>query len=373
MPQTKRDYYEILGVAKDASEDDIRKAFRKLAHKYHPDKTGGDKKAEEQFKEIGEAYAVLSDPEKRAKYDQFGHAGAGFQDFDWSARGGGAPFAGFDDIFGDILGDFFGRGSRTRSAARHGADLRYDMEISLKESAVGTEKEIRVPRAETCQQCNGTGAKAGTSRTTCSQCGGRGQIQQSQGFFSISRTCGACRGEGSIIKEPCTRCQGAGRVRAERDLRVKIPAGVDTGHRLKLRGEGEAGTMGGARGDLYVILHVQPHPVFERHGTDVMCEIPIGFTQAALGDRVEVPTLDGKVSLKIPHGTQTNKVFRLRGKGIPNVHGYGRGDQLVRVIVETPTRLNDKQKTLLKEFDEITGDNSHPIRKKFFGKLKDLF
>ncbi len=371
MPRTKRDYYEVLGVTRDASEEDIRKAYRKLAHKYHPDKTGGDKQAEDSFKEIGEAYAVLSDPQKRAQYDRFGHVEAGSQGSDGFARA--SPFGGFEDLFGDIFDDFLGHGPRTRTAARHGADLRYDLEISLKESAVGIEKNIRIPRAETCQECKGTGARAGAGRTTCPQCAGRGQVQRSQGFFSITNTCGTCRGQGSIVKEPCSRCRGMGRVKAERELRVKIPAGVDTGHQLKLRGEGEAGSFGGARGNLYVVVHVQAHPVFERHGNDILCEIPVGFAQAALGDRIEVPTLDGKVSLKIPLGTQTNKVFRLRGKGIPNVQGYGRGDQLVRVIVETPTHLNDKQKNLLKEFDKITGDDSHPMRKQFFGKLKDLF
>jgi len=369
MPSTKRDYYEILGVSRTATDDEIRKAYRKLAHQYHPDKTGGDKEAEEKFKEIGEAYAVLSDAEKRAQYDRFGHAEPGFQGFEGSAT---SPFGGFEDMFGDVFQDFFGRPSRRRTAARSGADLRFDLQISLKEAAVGTDKDINFQRAETCQQCQGTGAKSGTSRTTCSTCDGRGQVHQTQGFFSISRTCPTCRGQGSIVKEPCAECSGTGRVKRRRKLRVKIPAGVDTGHRLKIRGEGEAGTMGGARGDLYVVIHVKQHPVFERAGNDILCEVPISFVQAALGDRIEVPTLDGKVSLKIPAGTQTNKMFRLRGKGMPNVHGYGRGDQLVRVVTETPTRLNDRQKKLLKEFGEMSGDNVHPMRKRFFKKIKDL-
>jgi molecular chaperone DnaJ len=373
MPRTKRDYYEILGVPKNASEEEIRKAYRKLAHKYHPDKTGGDKEAEEKFKEIGEAYSVLSDKQKRAQYDQFGHAAepaAGFQDFEGFARTG---FGGFEDIFGDIFQDFVGRPSRGRTAARRGADLRYDVEVSLKESATGAERIIRIPRAESCQQCGGSGAKPGTSRSACPQCGGTGQILQSHGFFSISRTCSRCRGEGSIIKDPCSNCGGTGRVTVERQLRIRIPAGVDTGHQLHLPGEGEAGSFSGGRGDLYVVLNVQPHPIFERHGNDILCEVPIGFTQAALGDRIEVPTLDGRVSLKIPPGTQTNKVFRLRGKGIPHVRGAGIGDQLVRVIVETPTRLNDQQKNLLKEFARISGDDVHPLRKSFFAKLKEIF
>jgi molecular chaperone DnaJ len=370
MPRTKRDYYEILGVSRNATDEEIRKAYRKLAHKYHPDKTGGDKEAEEKFKEVGEAYSVLSDPQKRAQYDRFGHAEPGFQDFEGFTRT--SSFGGFEDLFGDVFQDFFGRPSRTRTAARPGADLRYDLEISLKEASTGTEKNILLQRAETCQQCQGSGAKSGTSRATCSQCGGRGQVQQVQGFFSISRTCPMCRGEGSIVKEPCSACGGSGRVRSRRELRVKIPPGVDTGHRLKVRGEGEAGTLGGERGDLYVLVHVRDHPVFERAGNDILCEVPISFVQATLGDRIEVPTLDGRVSLKIPSGTQTNKMFRLRGKGMPNVHGYGRGDQLVRVIVETPTRLNEQQKKLLREFARISGDDVHPLRRSFLSKIKDL-
>jgi len=370
MPRTKRDYYEILGVSKDASDDEIRKAYRKLAHKYHPDKTGGDKEAEEKFKEIGEAYAVLSDPQKRAQYDRFGHAEPGFQDFEGFTRT--SSFGGFEDMFGDVFQDFFGRPSRGRTAARTGADLRFDLEISLREAATGTEKNIRLQRAETCQQCQGTGAKSGTGRTPCPQCNGRGQIHRAQGFFSISQTCPRCRGEGSIVKEPCTACGGAGRVKGRRELRVKIPPGVDTGHRLKVRGEGEAGVLGGDRGDLYVVVHVKEHPFFERAGNDLLCEVPISFVQATLGDRIEVPTLDGKVSLKVPAGTQTHKMFRLRGKGMPNVHGYGRGDQLVRVIVETPTRLNEQQKSLLRQFAEVSGDDVHPLKRSFFEKLKDL-
>ena len=369
MPRTQRDYYEILGVSKTATEDEIRKAYRKLAHQYHPDKTGGDKEAEEKFKEIGEAYAVLSDTEKRAQYDRFGHAEPGFQGFEGFTT---SPFGGFEDMFGDVFQDFFGRPSRRRTGARSGADLRFDLQISLKEAASDTSKDINFQRAETCQQCQGTGAKSGTSRTTCSQCDGRGQVHQTQGFFSISRTCPTCRGQGSTIKEPCADCSGTGRVKRQRKLRVKIPAGVDTGHRLKVRGEGEAGAMGGGRGDLYVVVHVAQHPVFDRAGNNILCEVPISFAQAALGDRIEVPTLDGKVSLKIPAGTQTNKMFRLRGKGMPNIHGYGRGDQLVRVITETPTRLNDRHKKLLKEFAEISGDNVHPIKRNFFKKIKDM-
>lgn len=370
----KRDYYEVLGLNRNAGQDEIRKAYRNLAKKYHPDKTGGDKAAEERFKEAGEAYAVLSDAEKRKQYDMFGHdgpAGTGFE----TGFGGGA--AGFGDVFSDIFGEFFGGGptgsARTRTAPHRGSSLQYNLEIGFDEAAKGTEREIKIRRAESCGDCSGTGAQPGTSRKVCSQCGGSGQVRRSQGFFSIARTCPQCRGEGTMVERPCSRCRGRGLVEAERKIAVTIPAGVETGSQLKLTGEGEAGLYGGPRGDLYVVIHVQSHEIFERHRHDVVCDVPITFTQATLGAEIDVPTLNGKAKIKIPPGTQTGKMFRLRGKGFPNLHGRGTGDQLVRVFVETPSKLNSKQKKLLKEFADVTGDNSYPGREKFFRKIQKLF
>jgi len=369
----KRDYYEVLGVARNASQEEIRKAYRKLAHQYHPDKTGGDKGAEEKFKEVNEAHAVLSDPKKREQYDRFGHEGPGFQGYEGGFATGDF---GFGDVFSDIFGDFFGgaaRGSRGRNAPQRGSSLQYNLEIDFEQAASGTEKRIRIPRAEACSECSGTGAQPGTSRQSCTQCNGTGHIQRSQGFFSISRTCPRCRGEGTMIEYPCRRCGGSGLIEVEREIVVTIPAGVDTGSRLKLTGEGESGLHGGPRGDLFVIIHVRPHPIFERHHNDIICEVPITFPQATLGAEIDVPTLNGRAKVSIPPGTQSNKIFRLRGKGIRDLHGRGVGDQLVRVSVETPVKLNAKQRQLLQEFDDTTGNNTYPRQRDFLRKAKKMF
>ena len=366
----KRDYYAVLGVEKSAGGEEIKKAYRKVALKHHPDRNSGDKGAEERFKEASEAYQVLADPEKRAQYDRFGHAafeqGAGFGGFDFSATG-------FEDIFGDIFGDFFGGQRRGRARARRGDDLRYDLEITFEEAVFGAEKSMRVPRLATCDVCHGSGAKDGTARETCGTCRGAGQLRYQQGLFSIAKTCGQCQGQGTILRDPCRTCSGAGVVHGQQILNVRIPAGVDTGSRLKLRGEGEAGQNGGPGGDLYVIIHVREHPLFTREGNDVACDVPIGFTQAALGADIDVPTPHGKVRLKIPAGTQSGKVFRLKGKGVPDVRGYAHGDALVRLLVETPRKLTGKQRELLEEFARLTGEEVHPLTKGFFDKVKEMF
>jgi len=370
----KSDYYDVLGVARNASQEDIRKAYRKLAHKYHPDKTGGDKRAEEKFKEVNEANAVLSDPKKREQYDRFGHEGPGFAGFE---QGFGTGDFGFGDVFSDIF-DLFGgggggRSARMRTAPQRGSSLQYEIEIEFGEAGTGAEKRIRIPRAEACSECGGTGAQPGTSRHSCSHCGGTGHVQRSQGFFSISRTCPHCRGEGTVIEHPCRRCGGNGLVEVEREIVVTIPAGVDTGSRLKLTGEGESGRYGGRRGDLYVVVHVRPHPVFERHRNDIICEVPITFPQATLGAEIDVPTLNGRAKVRIPPGTQSNKIFRLRGKGFRDLHGRGVGDELVRVIIETPVKLNSKQRHLLEQFDGATGENAYPNQRNFLRKTKKMF
>ncbi|HXG51870.1 MAG TPA: molecular chaperone DnaJ [candidate division Zixibacteria bacterium] len=366
----KKDYYELLGLRRNASEEEIKKAYRKLALQYHPDRNPGDKQAEEKFKEISEAYQVLSDPQKRAQYDQFGHA----------AFGEGGPFAGgfdftagFEDIFGDIFGEFFGTGGGRRRGRVKGDDLRYNLTLSFEEAVTGTEKKIRIPRHGTCETCRGSGARPGTAPQTCPMCRGRGQVSFQQGFFSVSRTCSQCHGQGTVLTDPCPECRGAGRVRRMHTLSVKIPPGVDTGSRLKLRGEGEAAPGGGVPGDLYVVIQVEPHPIFVRDQLDIICEVPISFVQAALGAEIDVPTLDGKVKMKIPPGTQSGKVFRLKGKGVRDVQGYQQGDQLVRVIVETPTRLTPRQKELLREFAAAGGEESNPMSKGFIDKVKQLF
>jgi molecular chaperone DnaJ len=364
----KKDYYELLGISRNASEEEIKKVYRKLALQYHPDRNPGDKQAEEKFKEVSEAYQILSDPEKRAKYDQYGHA----------AFGEGGPFAGgfdftagFEDVFGDIFGEFFGGGTR-RGRAR-GDDLRYNLTLKFEEAVSGVEKKIKIPRHGPCDTCRGTGAKPGTAPQTCPTCRGRGQVSFQQGFFSVSRTCSQCQGQGTIIKDPCASCGGSGRLRKLHTLNVKIPAGVDTGSRLKLRGEGENGPPGGAPGDLYVVIQVEPHPIFVRDNLDILCDIPISFTQAALGAEIDVPTLNGKVKMKIPPGTQSGKVFRMKGKGITDVQGYRQGDQHVRVSVETPTHLTARQKELLKEFAAASGEDVSPMAKGFLDKMKELF
>jgi len=375
----KRDYYEVLGVSKNASQEEIKSAYRRLAKKYHPDVNPDNKKeAEEKFKEAAEAYEVLSDPEKRAQYDQFGHEGMknifGAGGFTWS------DFTHFSDVE-DILSSFFGGGmfedlfgttrvQRGRKAYR-GADLRYDLEISLKEAAFGCEKKITITRNESCAICNGTGAKPGVGRKECPTCKGTGQVRYSQGFFSIAKTCNKCYGEGSIVTTPCSRCNGMGKIQRERTITVKIPAGVDTGSRIRLKGEGEGGTYGAESGDLYIIIIVKEDKTFIRQNNDIICEIPVSFSQVALGAEIQVPTLDGqKIKMKIPPGTQTHKVFRIKGKGIPSLHGYGRGDQFVRVIVVTPTKLTERQRQLLEELGKISGDE-FKSEKGFFEKFKD--
>ena len=371
MAPPKRDYYEVLGVDREASQDEIKKAYRKLALKHHPDRNPGDKEAEERFREASEAAKVLGTAETRAQYDRFGHAafdsGQGFPGFDFSA--------GFEDLFGDIFGDFFGagrgRGGRTR--ARRGDDLRYDMEISFEEAVFGCEKQITIPRLASCKGCDGSGNRDGAAPRSCPTCRGSGQIRFQQGFFSIAKTCSQCGGRGSVVSDPCPDCQGGGRQRITQNLNVRIPAGVDAGSRLKLRGEGEAGAGGGPSGDLYVVLNVAEHPIFEREGNDVICDVPISFPQLALGSEIEVPTLKEKTSLKIPAGTQSGTIFRLRGKGAPDLQGYGRGDQLVRVHVEVPKKLNAKQRGLLEEFESATGGNSGPLAKGFLDKVKEIF
>jgi molecular chaperone DnaJ len=371
----KRDYYDVLGVARGASDDDIKKAYRRLAIQYHPDRNPGDREAEEKFKEANEAYQVISDPDKRAQYDRFGHAafqgpqgGGGFGGFDFSQ--------GFEDVFSDIFGDFFGTGrGRSRARSRRGDDLRYDLEIDFEDAHRGAERVIKVARLSQCEACNGTRTASGAAgQRTCPNCRGTGQVRTQQGFFSISTTCAQCRGEGSIISDPCTKCQGQGRVRKLQSLSVRIPPGVDNGSRLKLRGEGEAGFGGGPSGDLYVVIHVREHAIFARQDNDVIVEVPISFPQAALGAEIEVPTLDGKVKFKIPSGTQSGKVFRLKGKGFSDLHGYGRGDELVKIMVETPKRLSARQRELLEEFAKISGEDvNHPMAKGFVDKLREMF
>jgi molecular chaperone DnaJ len=376
MSSKKRDYYTVLGVPREASEDDIKKAYRKLAMKHHPDRAPDDKTAEEKFKEAKEAYEVLSDAKKRAAYDQFGHAGvdqgAGF-------GGGAGPqgFGGFSDAFGDIFGEIFGaqRGGRGGGVYR-GADLRYNLELGLEEAARGTEAKIRIPAMEGCTTCHGTGAKPGTQPKECTTCHGRGEVRVSQGFFSIQQTCPTCRGTGKVIPVPCTTCQGAGRVKKSKTLSVKIPAGVDQDDRIRLSGEGEAGMNGGPPGDLYVVVNLKPHSVFQREGADLHCEMPVSFATAALGGEIEIPTLDGHANLKVPSETQTGQVFRLRGKGIKHVRGAGHGDLFCHVAVETPVNLTPRQKELLREFESISDKDpgSHnPRAKSFMDKVRDFF
>ena len=379
---SKRDYYEVLGVPRTASDQEIKSAYRKLALKYHPDRNSGDKVAEDRFKEAAEAYAVLADTDKRHIYDRFGHPGLG-----GAATGGFDPtvFTGFEDILGG-LGDIFGigemfGGQRRRGGPQRGADLRYDLEISFDESARGVETTIQIPRQETCETCNGSGAAPGSKPTTCPQCQGRGQLRYQQGFFTVARTCGQCRGTGSIISSPCTTCRGTGRVQQTRKLTVKIPAGIASGQRLRLSGEGEAGAGGGPAGDLYVVVHVQEHAFFHRDGNDLFCEIPLNYTTLALGGEITIPSLEGEQTLKIPEGTQTGATFRLRGKGMPDVvAGRGRGDLLVTVKVVTPRKLTKEQRKVLeqladalpKEKFEPTPRDEHEDRG-LFERVKDIF
>ena len=363
----KRDYYEVLEVNRNASDSEIKKAYRRLAVKYHPDKNPGDKAAEDNFKELSEAYEVLSEPQKRAQYDQFGHAGMGGGGFSSGGFGGGSPFG---DIFGDIFGDVFG--TRPRGRGRRGDDLQYTMEVKFEEAAFGVEKTVEVPYAKRCDSCGGSGAKAGTEPKVCPTCRGAGQVRFQQGFFSVSKTCSHCNGEGRVVESPCPSCRGAGTVRDRKTISVKVPAGVESGIRLKLSGEGGQGIKGGPNGDLYVVISVSEHPIFKREDNDVICEIPISYTQAALGCELEIPTLDGKVSMKIPEGTQSGTIFRLRGKGVPALQGYGRGDHLVIAKVETPSNLNKQQRELLEELARISGEEVNPLRKSFFAKVMDM-
>ena len=374
----KRDFYEVLGVPKNASDDEIKKAYRKLAMKYHPDRNQGDaaKGAEEKFKEAKEAYEMLSDPQKKAAYDQYGHAGV-----DPNMRGPGGPgaegFAGFGEAFGDIFGDIFG--GQRRGGGRQvyrGADLSYAMEISLEEAASGKETQIRIPSWDDCETCKGTGAKPGTSVKTCSTCHGQGVVQMRQGFFSVQQTCPHCHGTGKIIPEPCTACSGQGKIKKQKTLEIKIPAGIDDGQRIRSSGNGEPGQNGGPSGDLYIEIRLRKHDIFEREGDDLHCQVPVSMTTAALGGEIDVPTLQGKATIDLPEGTQSGKTFRLRGKGVKGVRSSYPGDLYCHVAVETPVKLTEHQRKLLKELDESFKKGGHkhsPNDKGWFEKAKSFF
>jgi molecular chaperone DnaJ len=375
----KRDYYTVLGIAREASDEEIKKAYRKLAMKHHPDRNPDDKGSEEKFKEAKEAYEVLSDAKKRAAYDQFGHAGVDPSvGFGAGARGA-EGFGGFADAFGDIFGEIFGQGGGGRGRGNgiyRGADLRYNLELSLEEAARGTEAKIRIPALEECATCHGTGAKPGTQPKACPTCHGQGQVRVSQGFFSIQQTCPQCHGTGKIIPDPCVTCSGAGRIKKHKTLSVKIPAGVDQDDRIRLSGEGEAGLNGGPPGDLYVVVTLKPHQVFQREGSDLHCEMPIGFATAALGGEIEIPTLDGHAKIKIPPETQTGQVFRLRGKGIKAVRSNSLGDLFCHVAIETPVKLTSRQKELLREFEAINEQDPgahNPRAKNWFDRVREFF
>ena len=376
----KRDYYEVLGVDHNANEEEIKKAYRKLAVKYHPDKNPGDKSAEEKFKELGEAYEALNDPQTRAAYDQYGHAA-----FDprrraaWGGAGGfHDPFEIFREAFGaggagSIFDDLFGGGRSDPTGPQRGSDLRYDLEISFEEAANGCEKEITVTKLDQCEHCHGSGREGDSKTRVCPACGGRGQVVMARGIFSIAQTCSRCEGAGRVIENPCRSCRGSGRRERSSTIRLKVPPGVDTGARLRSSGNGEAGLRSGPSGDLYVVLHVKAHELFQRDGDDLLCEVPISVAQAALGAEIEVPTLNGKAAVKIPAGTQNGATFRLKGKGVKNVQGYGWGDLHVRVSVEVPSRLNAAQRAKLQEFADLCGEDVNPISHGFFAKAKKLF
>src|SRR6184192_614479 len=377
MPTTKRDYYEVLGVARGAHEDEIKRAYRKLAVKFHPDKNPNDPHAEEKFKELGEAYDVLIDVDKRAAYDRYGHAA-----FSQGAAGFGGGFHDPFDIFREVFGgggggifeSFFGGGAGGGGAEerQRGSDLRYDMQITLEEAAFGTEKEIEIRKLDTCDQCNGSGAEPGSRSINCPTCGGRGQVISSRGFFQVSQTCPRCRGVGQIIEKPCSACAGEGRAENTSRIKLKIPAGIADGSRLPSSGNGEAGIRGGGAGDLYVVIHIKEHPIFQREEDNLYCEVPISFTLASLGGEIAVPTLEGKANLKVPAGTQSGQVFKLRGKGVVNVNARDRGDLLARLLVEVPTRLNAEQRQKLEEFSDLCGEENAPMRKSFFERAKEF-
>ena len=372
---SKRDYYEVLGVSKDVDAKELKKAYRRVAMKFHPDRNPDDAAAEEKFKEASEAYEILSDDQKRGAYDQYGHAGV-----DGQAGMGGGGFGGgggnFSDIFGDVFGDIFGgAGGQGRRGPARGSDLRYNLELDLEQAVKGTSVKIKVPTLVGCETCDGSGAKPGTKPTTCGTCGGVGQVRMQQGFFSVQQACPNCRGKGTVISDPCTDCHGQGRIEETKTLSVKVPAGVDTGDRIRLAGEGEAGPDGGPAGDLYVQVMVQEHEIFQRDGKNLYCEVPISFVDAALGGELEVPTLDGRVKLKVPEETQTGKLFRLRGKGVTPVRGGSAGDLMCRVVVETPVKLSNKQKELLRELNETMGSSKKhsPRQSSWFDGMKSFF
>jgi len=378
MATEKRDYYEVLGVERNATDEEVKRAYRKLAVKFHPDKNPDDPHAEEKFKELGEAYDVLIDPDKRAAYDRFGHAafvqgGAGF-----GGTGFHDPFEIFREVFGGggfgggIFETFFGGGERTEDR-RRGSDLRYDMQIKLEEAAFGAEKEIEIAKLDTCDKCKGSGAESGSRTITCPTCSGRGQVISSRGFFHVSQTCPRCRGAGEVIEKPCQKCRGEGRLEKLTRVKLKIPAGIREGSRLRSLGNGEAGTRGGPAGDLYVVIHIKEHKIFQREGDDLYCEVPTSFPVATLGGEIDVPTLEGRAHLKVPAGTQSGQMFKMRGKGISNVNGRGHGDLFARVIVEVPSRLNTEQRRKLEEFAALCGDENTPLRKSFFERAKEFF
>ena len=378
MPTEKRDYYEVLAVSRTATEEEVKRSYRKLAVKFHPDKNPDDPQAEERFKELGEAYDVLMDADKRAAYDRFGHAAFAQGT---AGRGGGFhdPFDIFREVFGGgggggIFESFFGGGATVdREGRQRGSDLRYDMQITLEEAAFGVDKEIEVRKLDTCATCNGRGAEPGSRTINCPACGGRGQVISSRGFFQVSQTCPRCRGVGQIIEKPCRSCAGEGRAENTSRIKLKIPAGIADGSRLRSSGNGEAGIRGGSAGDLYVVIHIKEHAIFQREEDNLYCEVPISFTLAALGGEIAVPTLEGKANLKVPAGTQSGQIFKLRGKGVMNVNQRDRGDLMARLLVEVPTRLNHDQRQKLEEFASLCGEENTPLHKSFFDRAKEFF